>query len=184
MDARRSAMSEIDDRERRSLLKDEYLLLQNHYEDFDRRSLTIKGWIAAGAVTALAISFGSSFRYAWVLPILVAVLAAAFWYIEAYWKLFQSAIGDRIRIIEAYFRADSKILLDKVPTPFQAYHRFYRSYVFDEPLYWYEIEQNGRPRTRSKRLWRLARQSFVYQPYATIIVLSAAAFMILLLTNR
>jgi hypothetical protein len=184
MDAWGSAMSEIDDRERRSLLKDEYLLLQNHYEDFDRRSLTIKGWIAAGAVTALAISFGSSFRYAWVLPILVAVLAAAFWYIEAHWKLFQSAIGDRIRIIEAYFRADPDILQDKVPTPFQAYHRFYRSYALDEALYTYEKSQDGRPRTRSKRLWQLARQSFVYQPYATIIVLSVAAFMILLLTNR
>jgi hypothetical protein len=177
-------MSEIDDRERRSMLKDEYLLLQNHYEDFDRRALTIKGWIAAGAITALAISFGSSFGYAWVLPILVALLAAVFWYIEAYWKLFQQAIGDRVRIIEAYFRADPDILVDKEPAPLQAYHRFYRSYVLDEALYGYEKEQDGRPRTRSKRLWQLARQSFVCQPYVTIIMLGVAAFIILLLTNR
>jgi hypothetical protein len=33
-------------------LKGEYILLQNLYEDFDRRSLAIKGWIAAGAVAA------------------------------------------------------------------------------------------------------------------------------------
>ncbi len=177
-------MSEIDDRERRSLLKDEYLLLQNHYEDFDRRSLTIKGWIAAGAVTALAISFGSSFRYAYMLPILVALLAAVFWYIEAYWKLFQSAIGDRIRIIEAYFRADPDILHDKEPVPFQAYNRFYRSYALDEALYAYEKDQDGRPRKRSKRLRQLARHSFVCQPYVTIIALGVAAFIILLLTNR
>src|SRR6516225_840362 len=94
------------DLELRGFLKDEYLLLQDQYEDFDRRTLTIKGWIATGAVAALAISFGSSNKYSYLIPILVALLAAVFWYLEGYWRLFQEAIGDRIRVIEAYFRAD------------------------------------------------------------------------------
>jgi hypothetical protein len=36
-----------------SLLKDEYILLQNFYEEFDQRLLTIKGWsvtVALGAI--------------------------------------------------------------------------------------------------------------------------------------
>jgi hypothetical protein len=36
----------------RGYLKDEYLLLQDQYEDFDRRTLTIKSWIGTGAFAA------------------------------------------------------------------------------------------------------------------------------------
>lgn len=135
-------------------------------------------------MTALAISFSSSSRYAYVVPILTALLAAVFWYIESYWKLFQSAIGDRIRIIEAYFREDLDILVEREPAPLQAYHRFYLSFAFDEPLYAYEKVQEGRPRTRSRRLRQLAGQNFVCQPYLAIIALSLAAFIILLLTGH
>ena len=49
---------QLDEKERASYLKDEWLLLQNHYEDFDRRSLTIKGWVSTGATAGLAIAFG------------------------------------------------------------------------------------------------------------------------------
>ena len=36
----------------------------------------------------------------------VTVIALVFWYLEAKWKLFQHALADRIRVIEAYFRDD------------------------------------------------------------------------------
>jgi len=36
-----------------SFLKDEYLLLQRIYEDFDQRAMTIKGWSATIAVAAI-----------------------------------------------------------------------------------------------------------------------------------
>jgi uncharacterized membrane protein YdbT with pleckstrin-like domain len=176
-------MMTLNDQERRGFLKDEYLFLQSQYEDFDRRSLTIKGWIASGAVAALAISFGSSYEYDYLVPILVAIMAAIFWYLEAYWKLFQYAIGDRIRVIEAYFRDESEIL-EKDPVPFQTYHRFYLSFARDEPLYDYEREEKGRPRRRSRRLRQFAVQSFVFLPYLAIIVLSLASFVMLLLTDH
>jgi len=106
---------EMDDQERRAFLKDEYLFLQNQYEDFDRRSLTIKGWLSTGAIAAIALSFNSSYKDVYVVPILVASIAAVFWYLEAYWKLFQYALADRIRVIEAYFRSDSDGHLEKYP---------------------------------------------------------------------
>ena len=46
---------ELNEQERRGLLKDEYLLLQKQYEDIDRRTITIKGWIGTGAVAALVV---------------------------------------------------------------------------------------------------------------------------------
>jgi hypothetical protein len=164
--------------EKRGFLKDEYLLLQDQYEDFDRRSLTIKGWIATGAAAALAISFSATSRLAYAVPVIVAILTAVFWYLEAYWRLFQDAIGDRIRVIEAYFRSDPDIL-EKEPAPFQTYHRFYLSFDHDDPLYNYEKAQ-GRPRRRSKRVREVAFRRFVLLPYAIIIILSFVVFVMLL----
>ena len=74
--------------QRRQFLKDEYLLLQNQYEDFDKRSLTIKGWIASGAIAALALSFSNGYRATIAIPVFVAIIAGMFWYLEAKWKLF------------------------------------------------------------------------------------------------
>lgn len=111
-------------------------ILQDQYEDFDRRTLTIKGWIGAGAFAALAVSFSISSKYAYIAPLLVAILACVFWYLEAHWKLFQEAMADRIRIIEAYFREDEEVFV-KNPVPFQAFHQFYLSYGRDKPIYEY-----------------------------------------------
>ena len=69
---------ELDEREHRSFLKDEYLLLQNQYEDYDRRSLTIKGWVGSGAAAALALAFNSSYRAALLIPVFVDLIAAYF----------------------------------------------------------------------------------------------------------
>jgi hypothetical protein len=166
--------------QRRSYLRDEYLLLQNQYEDFDKRSLTIKGWVSSGAIAALALSFSSSHKLAPVMPIIVALIVAVIWYLEAYWKLFQYALADRIRIIEAYFRNDPDILIKK-PDPFQIYHWWFRSYSKDEPIYDYEREGNLRPKRHSERLRRTALHRFVYLPYSPILVLCAASFIILII---
>jgi hypothetical protein len=172
----------FDERELRGYLKDEYLLLQDQYEDFDRRTITIKGWIGAGAFAALAVSFSISNKYAYIAPLLVAILACVFWYLEAHWKLFQQAAADRIRIIEAYFREDENVFV-KNPIPFQAFHQFYLSYGPDEPIYEYEKSEKGRPRSKWKRLRKLACQGFVCQPYLTIIVLGMAFFVLLLVRS-
>jgi hypothetical protein len=169
----------INDQELRGFLKDEYLLLQDQYEDFDRRTLTIKGWIGIGAFAALGVSFSSSDKRAYVVPLLVAILAGIFWYLEACWKLSQQATADRIRIIEVYFREDAEVF-EKDLVPFQAYHRFSLSYKPDQPIYEYEKREKGRPRSMPRRLGSLATQGFVCQPYLTIIVVGIAFFVLLL----
>ena len=47
----------LPDDQRRGYLRDEYLFLQGQYEDYDKRSLTIKGWVSTGAIAALALAF-------------------------------------------------------------------------------------------------------------------------------
>jgi hypothetical protein len=122
---------EIEDKEYRGYLKDEYLLLQNQYEDYDRRSLTIKGWVGSGAAAAIALAFNISYPAALLIPIVVIVIAAVFWYLEAYWKVFQYALADRIRVIEAFFRNDAEILIQH-PAPFQTYNFWFKSFANDE----------------------------------------------------
>jgi hypothetical protein len=168
---------ELSDRDRRMFLKDEYLLLQNQYEDFDRRSLTIKGWVASGAAAALAISFSTSYRVSVLIPVFVTVIALVFWYLEAKWKLFQYALADRIRVIEAYFRDDPN-KPEATPAPFQVYHSWYKSYAKDEPIY--EYEKAHRPRSLSARLKSAALHPFVNALYVAIIALSIISFVVLL----
>jgi hypothetical protein len=139
---------ELSETDRRAFLKDEYLLLQNQYEDFDRRSLTIKGWVASGAAAALAISFSTNYRLSVLIPVFVTVIALVFWYLEAKWKLFQYALADRIRVIEAYFRDDTN-KPEANPAPFQVYHYWYKSYAKDEPIF--EYERTYRPKSLSAR---------------------------------
>jgi hypothetical protein len=104
-----------------------------------------------------------------------------FWLLEANWKLFQYALADRIRIIEAHFRDDAEILV-KDPAPFQIYHYWFRSHAMDEPIYpW---EHDSRPRSIRKRLWKAARLPFVMLPYAIIVLLSLTSIIVLALARR
>jgi len=167
---------QLEEKEKRGFLKDEYLLLQNQYEDFDRRSLTIKGWIGSGAAASLALSFNSTNQYAFMVPIFVAVIAAVFWYLETCWKMVQYSLSDRIRIIEAYFRGDADIL-EQDPVPFQTYHAWFKSFAEDRPIYPYE--RKYRSKSRNARFWEVARQGFVCALYAAIIALSLVSFVVL-----
>ncbi|MCD2173009.1 hypothetical protein [Rhizobium sp. C4] len=166
---------EIDDKERRAFLKDEYLFLQGQYEDFDRRSITIKGWMASGSFLGLVFSLkeaGLVYLYIHASLIIVSLMV---WYLEAKWKLFQYALADRIRVIEAYFRGDQDIFI-KNPDPFQIYNSWFRSYAQDEPIYEYERNRRdrseNRPRNPMRRLIRVALQTFVHLPYSIIVILS------------
>lgn len=151
------------------MLKSEYLLLQGQYEDYDSRSITIKGWVSSGAVAALALGLSSDNKLAIAIPIVTAIIVAMVWYLEAHWKLFQYALSDRIRILEAHFRGDKEILI-KDPEPFQVYHWWFKSYKYDEPIYEYE-RALGRPRSRSQRLIQAAFQRFVFIPHLPIILM-------------
>lgn len=168
----------MDEQDKMKFLGEEYLFLQAQYEDFDRRSLSIKGWVGGSAVTALSLSFSSSYKFSIIIPIFVVIISAVCWYIEAKWKMFQYALADRIRVIEAFFRADPDALIQN-PAPFQIFNAWFDSYVHDKPVYKYE--QNFRPRSRRKKFWRTATQKFVMVLYLAIIVLSSGAFFLLLL---
>jgi hypothetical protein len=130
------ARIQLDASQKLSMLRDEYLFLQQQYEDYDKRSLTIKGWVSSGAIAALALGFSTSYKLTFLIPIFVSVVVVMVWYLEAYWKLFQYALSDRIRILEAHFRGDDEILA-KDPDPFQIYHWRFKSYALDEPIYEY-----------------------------------------------
>jgi hypothetical protein len=86
--------------EKIQLLKDEYLLLQRFYEDFDTRVLTIKGWSATIGIAAIGVGFYQS-TYVWLFA---AGASLAFWFLEALWKSFQYCHGPRIEQIERAFR--------------------------------------------------------------------------------
>jgi hypothetical protein len=47
----------MDEQTKVALLKDEYLTLQQFYEDFDKRILGIKGWSATIAIAAIGVAF-------------------------------------------------------------------------------------------------------------------------------
>jgi len=49
----------LDEKERRELLKAEYLHIQRVIEDFDGRAVTIKAWSISFSMVALAGSFAS-----------------------------------------------------------------------------------------------------------------------------
>lgn len=170
-------MANLDEATQLQYLRDEYLFLQAQYEDYDKRSLTIKGWVGAGAAAALAVAFSGK-SYSYFVPLMVAVIVITVWYIEAYWKLFQYALADRIRVIEAHFRGDPDILI-KNPAPFQIYSWWFKGYS-DEPIY--EYERTGsmkRPQPWSTRLRAAASQRFVYLPYLPIIILCIISFVLL-----
>lgn len=96
-----------------SLLKDEYLLLQRFYEDFDARAMTIKGWSATIAVAAIGAGFYQS-RLLWLFS---AAASLVFWVLESLWKSFQYLYAPRITIIERAFLTSE---FDQV-APFQIY---------------------------------------------------------------
>lgn len=168
----------LSDSERHAFLRDEYLLLQNQYEDIDRRSLTIKGWMGSGSVAALALAFNASSEGKLAIPVFTALMAAVFWWHEAKWKLFQHGFAYRIRVLEAYFRNDPDRLEKAAPDPFQAYHGWFEGYAHDPAVFPYEVEQERRARSYWKRLRKAADPSFVWPLYVTVIVLSLVSLAV------
>jgi hypothetical protein len=115
-------------------LKDEYLLLQGFYEDFDHRALTIKGWSVTVAVAGLAVGFEKSSPAIWALA---GIAAAMFWIIDGKWRMSQYANHKRIKEIEAHFRNKSGSGI----VPLQAFERWWSGYE-EQSLHkvlWYPV---------------------------------------------
>jgi hypothetical protein len=79
------------------LLRDEYLMVQEFYQDIDRRCFTIMGWSITVAVTAI----GAGIIYGAPILLLVAVFTSLmFWYVEATWRGLSHFLSVRIKQIE------------------------------------------------------------------------------------
>jgi hypothetical protein len=92
----------MDEKTKLSLLKDEYSMLQQFYEDFDKRILGIKGWSATIAIAAI----GGGFYQTRLLWLFSAGASLVFWLLESLWKGFQYCYSPRIELLEEAFRDD------------------------------------------------------------------------------
>jgi len=102
------------------LLRDEYLMLQQFYEDFDKRVLGIKGWSATIAIAAIGGGFAQT-RYLWLFA---ACASLAFWLLESVWKGFQYQYAPRIAKLEEVFREGDYDEID----PLQIYESWFKSF--------------------------------------------------------
>jgi hypothetical protein len=93
----------MDEKTKISLLKDEYLMLQQFYEDFDKRILAIKGWSATIAIAAIGGGFQYRIAYLWLFA---AAASLVFWLLEATWKRFQYLYAPRIAQLEEVFQTE------------------------------------------------------------------------------
>ncbi len=111
-----------------SLLKDEYLLLQNFYEDVDKRCLVIKGWNITLAAAIIAVVYsGFSAKIPGILFIFGALASLIFWYVEAYWRGLHFFLRIRIKQIEKAFKEDnydSVVPLQLFTVWVESYHQY------------------------------------------------------------
>ena len=102
------------------LLKDEYLLLQKFYEDYDARIMGIKGWSTTICLAAL----GGGFYQSKLLWLFAAGSGIVFWILDAVWKSFQYNYSPRIVIFEEAFRSGN---LENIE-PLQIYTSWFRAH--------------------------------------------------------
>jgi len=110
----------MDEKTKVSLLKDEYSILQQFYEDFDKRILSIKGWSATIAIAAIGGGFAQT-RYLWLFA---AAASLIFWLLESLWKGFQYMYAPRIAQLEKVFREEK---FDEI-FPLQIYTSWFETF--------------------------------------------------------
>jgi hypothetical protein len=112
----------MDKQTRANLLKDEYIMLQQFYEDIDQKGLNIKGW----SITATIASFGAAMIYEHREAYLIAAGASLlFWYLEAYWRGLGYFFSRRIIQIEEAMRDEEEL---EEMSPLQVYRVWSKEY--------------------------------------------------------
>lgn len=139
-------------------LRAEYLLVQNQYEAFDQRALSLKA--LATPLLGAGIAVGLKEESCAILSA-ATLVAISLWLLEAIWKSFQYCLSDRIRLLEAWHRGEGE---DQI-APFQ---------IFTS---WGEAWDR---QYRYPRSWLpILLQPFVFLPYAPIAIvglIGCAAF--------
>jgi hypothetical protein len=110
----------MDPDKRIDLLKDEYIMLQNFYEDIDSKGLTVKGW----AITVALAAIGTGLLYRREVFLIGLFAALVFWYLEAYWRGLSHFFAARIQEIEQAFRSGKW----KEEVPLQVYSTWAKEY--------------------------------------------------------
>jgi len=103
------------------LLKDEYVMLQQFYQDIDEKGLNIKNWSITVALTSVGVGLFYERNILWI----ACAAAFMFWVLEAYWRGLSYFFGVRIKQIEKAFeegRAESE-------TPLQVYSTWEEAYI-------------------------------------------------------
>jgi hypothetical protein len=140
------------DSETRELLKSEYLHLHKVIVDFDGRAITIKAWSVSFSLVALV---GAFTLHAAAALLISSFSAALFWLIEGYWKTFQYAHYERMRVIENYFRGERKALV-----PLQINASWIKQWRADG----------------AKRLAQVMAWPYVALPHALVVILGVALY--------
>jgi len=81
------------------LLKDEYIHLQEMYEDVDKRGLTIKNWSITVCIALIGIGFKTS-EYLFIISFIASIM---FWYLESLKRGISYYQANRIKQIENMF---------------------------------------------------------------------------------
>ncbi len=136
--------------ELRDQLAAEYTMLQNQYETFDTRALTIKSWSAPLLAGGLGIALKDNLLG---LALATALVALCSWIVEAMWKSFQYSYIGRTELLESYFRGEIEGDALKPYQIRQAWKIDYKN--------WY-----GKP----EALWSLFWKPFVFLPYFPIVL--------------
>ncbi len=129
-------------------LKAEYQLLQNQYEAFDQRALSLKALATPLLGAGIAVGWK---EVSLPLIAMTMVAAGAIWLLEVNWKIFQYCNVPRIKQLEAWFREEAPA---DIP-PFQIFTSWTEA--------WPAWKDAG-------KIWSIARQPFVALPYVVIIV--------------
>lgn len=138
----------------RGELQAEYLLLQNQYEAYDQRALSLKA--LATPLLGAGVAFGIKEPSAALIGLTVAV-AIALWILETTWKVFQYCNIPRIQALKEWFANPSPEELK----PFQVYRSWGVAFQRD----WHD----------ARRWAAVAREPFVYLPYAIVVVAGLVA---------
>ena len=104
----------------KSLLKDEYVMLQNFYEEIDEKGLNIKNW----SITVALASVGAGLFYDKNVLLLASAAAFMFWVLEAYWRGLSYFYVVRIKDIEKAFSEGR----EEKEIPFQVYSAWNREF--------------------------------------------------------
>lgn len=102
------------------ILKDEYVMLQQFYEDIDEKGLNIKNW----SITVALASIGAGLVYNKNILLLACAAAIMFWILEGYWRGLSYFFVVRIKEIEKAFAEDR----EEQEIPLQVYSTWRKAY--------------------------------------------------------